>query len=205
MAEAPLFAIPVADLDYGDRDIDEEIPVAWLENALSGTEAVPQGHPGRLEVTVSKTGRDVMARGHARAAVTMPCARTLDPVKVDIDAEVFLLLHPGTPAGPAKHEKPRRKRQGQAPAAAPEKPLAESEAAEDIYDGEKVVLDGFIQEFLVLELPMFPLREDLRSEAAPAIERPPEKAAENRSGREAIDPRLAPLAAIASRLRDKKE
>ena len=52
---------------------------------------------------------------------------------------------------------------------------------------------------------MFPLREDLRSEATPAIERPPEKAGEMRPEREAIDPRLAPLAAIASRLRDKKE
>ncbi|HEX7671777.1 MAG TPA: hypothetical protein VF395_19420, partial [Polyangiaceae bacterium] len=111
MAETPLFVIPVADLDYGDRDLHQEIPVAWLEKALAGTEAVPRGEPGRLEVTVSKSGREVMVRGHARATVTMPCARTLDPVAVDVQAEVFLLLHPGAPpAGtPAKHERPRKK------------------------------------------------------------------------------------------------
>ena len=67
------------------------------------------------------------------------------------------------------------------------------------------MLDRFIREFLVLELPMVPLREDLRSEATPAIERPPETAASRTSERETIDPRLAPLAAIASKLRDKKE
>jgi uncharacterized metal-binding protein YceD (DUF177 family) len=232
MAETPLFVIPVADLDYGDRDLDEPIPVEWLEKALSETEAVPRGIPGRLEVTVSKSGREVMVRGHARAGVTMPCARTLDPVAVDVQAEVFLLLRPGpAPAGaPPKPERSKRKAAGEAaaPDASPqaavkqdprrgpkrreksreredEKVLSETEAAEDTYDGEKVVLDAFIKEFLVLELPMFPLREDLRSEATPAIERPPEKAGEVRPGPEAIDPRLAPLAAIRSRLRDKKE
>ena len=233
MVETPLFVIPVADLDYGDRELDDPIPVDWLEKALSETEAVPRGMPGRLEVTVSKSGREVMVRGHARAGVTMPCARTLDPVAVDVQAEVFLLLRPGpAPAGPPpKHERSRRKAAGAAigeAAGSPkpdakqdakrgpkrreksreredEKVLSETEAAEDTYDGEKVVLDGFIKEFLVLELPMFPLREDLRSEATPAIERPPEKAGEVRPGPEAIDPRLAPLAAIRSRLRDKKE
>jgi len=52
---------------------------------------------------------------------------------------------------------------------------------------------------------MVPLREDLRSEASPAIERPLDPAPEGRQAHEAVDPRLAPLAAIASRLRAKKE
>jgi uncharacterized metal-binding protein YceD (DUF177 family) len=213
MAEAPLFAVPVADLDYGEREIDEEIPVAWLGTAFFATEAVPNGQPGRLVVTVSKSGREVMVRGRARAQVSMPCARTLDPVRVNIESEIFLLLRPGAPALPqSKQEKPRKKQVARALVAprAPrrerdeDKPLSDTDAAEDTYDGEKVVLDRFIQEFLVLELPMFPLREDLRSEATPAIERPSGEA-EIRPEREAIDPRLAPLAAIASRLRDKKE
>jgi len=214
--EHALFAIPLADLDYGDREIDEEIPVEWLGAAFQGTEATPQGRPGRLEVTVSKNGREVMVRGRARAAVTMPCSRTLDPVPYDLSADVFLLLEPKAAAGPApKAQKAQKalKKKGAKGASAPgpsrrereeAAALREEEAARDTYDGEKVVLDRFLREFLVLELPMVPLREDLRSEASPAIERPPE-AAPGASKREAIDPRLAPLAAIASRLRDKKE
>jgi uncharacterized metal-binding protein YceD (DUF177 family) len=219
-----LFSVAVADLDRGDRELDEEIPVEWLAKALEGTEATPRGTPGRVEVSLSKSGREVMVRGHARAAVTMPCARTLDPVDFDLDADMFLLLTPAAPA-PSGAAKGQKKPKGAAPkdAAAKDKAprvgagkpgrkkadegadLPDDAAAHDTYDGEKVALDRFVREFLVLELPMVPLREDLRSEASPALERPPERAEATRSTREGVDPRLAPLAAIASRLRDKKE
>jgi uncharacterized protein len=215
--EAPQFSVAVADLDYGEREIDEEIPKAWLSRALEGSEAVPRDKPGRVTVTLSKNGREVMVRGRARAYVTMPCARTLDPVDFDLDADVFLLLAP--PSGAAARPPPkaqsaqkaakkptpgkataqqRRKREEDAS-------LAEAEAARDTYGPDRVVLDPFLREFLILELPMVPLREDLRSEATPAIERPLDPAPEGRQAQEAIDPRLAPLAAIASRLRAKKE
>jgi uncharacterized protein len=212
-----LFSVPLADLDYGDRDLEEEIPVEWLAASFSGTEATPRG-PGRLDVTLSKTGREVMVRGHARAGVTMPCSRTLDPVQYDLRADVFLLLEPRT-AGPAhsakaagKPSRPEKKRSGKAgPGAAASRrerekdaELEESDAARDTYEGDRLVLDPFVREFLLLELPMVPLREDLRSDETPAIERPPEPSGQS-STREGIDPRLAPLAAIASRLRDKKE
>ncbi|HVU06006.1 MAG TPA: hypothetical protein VHE30_29855 [Polyangiaceae bacterium] len=231
MADFPLFKVPLADLEYGDKDLDEPIPVEWLRSAFEGTEAVPNG-PGSLELTLSKSGREVMARGRARAEVTMPCARTLDPVVYPLESEVFLLLTPRSAAQPAA--RPERARKAGA-AARPGKPgsgekkgptggkpgkpgkhgkgkdkdaedalLSDSDAARDTYDGENVVLDPFIKEFLVLELPMFPLREDLRSEDTPAIERPPEPV-EGRSRGEALDPRLAPLADIAKRLREKKE
>ncbi|HEX4340989.1 MAG TPA: DUF177 domain-containing protein [Polyangiaceae bacterium] len=241
MQETPTFSVPLADLDYGEREIDEEIPRAWLTRALEGTEAVPRDKPGRVTVTLSKNGREVMVRGRARAYVTMPCARTLDPVDFDLDADVFLLLGPPGAAprpAPAKRARgtqgqfgpgqPKRTAAAAAPATAdPEggkkKPppklsgperrkreedaiLAEEEAARDTYDADRVTLDRFLREFLVLELPMVPLREDLRSEATPAIERPLDPAPEEgRQAQEAIDPRLAPLAAIASRLRAKKE
>lgn len=221
MKEGALFSVPLADLDYGEREIDEEIPPAWLTQTLEGTEATVRSKPGRLVVTISKNGREVMVRGKARAYVTMPCARTLDPVDFDLEPDIFLLLAPpgeGAPrptakAQPGQGKKPadkkpaerkpkggreRRKREEEAV-------LAEEEAARDTYEADRVTLDRFLREFLLLELPMVPLREDLRSEATPAIERPPEPANEGRPAGEAIDPRLAPLAAIASRLRAKKE
>jgi uncharacterized metal-binding protein YceD (DUF177 family) len=63
------------------------------------------------------------------------------------------------------------------------------------------VLDSFVREFLLLELPMSVTRSDLPRADDPATAPPsggPDEA-------EHIDPRLAPLAAIASRLRQNKE
>lgn len=233
MTKTAQFFVPVADLDYGDRDLDEEIPVAWLEKAMENTEATPRGTPGRLEVTLSKSGREVMVRGHARAQVTMPCARTLDPVDFDLDAEIFLLLSrgggPGTPHASPRSRKGDGAKAAKSPKAAvssvqtgkpgktgkpgPKKarreeevPLPDETAATDTYDGEDVVLDPFVREFLLLELPMVPLREDLRSEATPAIERPPiDSGEDDRTAPKELDPRLAPLAALKSRLGQKKE
>jgi uncharacterized metal-binding protein YceD (DUF177 family) len=159
-----------------------------------------------------------MVRGSARASVTLPCARTLDPVGYDLRAEIFLMLAPGKAQAHTKlrkrEEKPVTKAAaGKALAAHNAKKkkreedleLSEDDAAQDTYDGETVVLDDFVREFLILELPMFPLREDLRTEATPAIERDPKPAVTGPDRGEVLDPRLAPLAAIASRLRQKKE
>jgi uncharacterized protein len=209
------FSVPVADLEYGDRELDEDIPVEWLRTALEGTEAVPEGRPGRLTLTLSKSGRDVMVRGQVSADVTMPCARTLDPVPVKLRSDIFLLLAPApsTPHPPKQAQKRHAKaggpndKRGPKPARREEEGLlSDADAARDTYDGEDVVLDPFVREFLLLELPMVPVREDLRSEATPAIERPPREPDEEEGPkRDGIDPRLAPLAAIASRLREKKE
>ena len=50
--------------------------------------------------------------------------------------------------------------------------LREADAATDTYAGEQVVLDHFVREFLVLEIPMV-VHKDLRSEPASAIAPPP--------------------------------
>jgi uncharacterized metal-binding protein YceD (DUF177 family) len=214
VTDSPQFFVPVADLDYGDRELDEEIPVEWLKTALSGTEATPDGAPGRLKVVLSKNGREVMVRGRARAKVTMPCSRTLEPVPITLDAEIFLLLSPKSADRPhAKKRSEPSKKPAKGPKgpkskarSEPEDPLTDEAAATDTHDGEKIVLDAYLREFLVLELPMVPLREDLRSEATPAIERPPNGPAQEGGTAEAtIDPRLAPLLSLKSRLREKKE
>ena len=214
MAHQHTFYVRVADLEYGDREIDEEIPVAWLEAAFAGTEAAPVGRPGRLRATVAKSGRDVMVRGRAVADVSMPCARTLDPVEVHLDAPIFLML---APAGPRASAAPRPRKQKRAAGNPPKnqrgaspkteaarESLGDADAAHDTFDGEEVVLDDFVREFLMLELPMFPLRPDLRSDEATGISGPPipEIRAEQ-TGKE-IDPRLAPLMNIANRLAEKK-
>jgi len=226
LVSRPDFIVPLADLERGPRNARFVIGETWLRNALEGTEATPSGPDGELSLELTKNGREVMVRGTAKVSVTMPSARTLRPVTLEIAPEIFLLLAPAEPLeaasrrrrrGPAaaravRNAEARGRRQAPAPTKgrgggwADDPALSDNEAASDTYSGEQIVLDPFVREFLVLELPMVPLLEDdeeqaagLRSGEDPAI-RPPSPAGDGA----AIDPRLRPLAEIASRLRSKE-
>lgn len=204
------FVVPLADLDRGPKQavwcVDEE----WLNAATEGTDAKARG-VGSLDVTLTKDGRQVIVKGVVKAPLTMPCARTLDPVDVDVESELLLMLLP-EPATPA----PKSKKGGNATQVtakgspkvsgrlAKDRCLSDEEAAQDHYSGDEIVLDSFVREFILLDLPMVPIRSDLRDRDKPAIPGPPEEAQDG-SGRR-IDPRLAPLAEIAGRLKnDTKE
>jgi uncharacterized protein len=210
----PSFVVPVADLEDGPKTVVFILSVGWLKQVLEGTEATPVGE-GEAGLELSLNGREVVVRGRARVDLTMPCARTLDPVDIAIVAEIFLLLEPSsrTPARPSPHRgRGQRAPKGVRPGRSAERDLsgwsndptlADAESARDTYAGDQVVLDSFLREFILLELPMFPLRSDLRSVEDAGIggalsttavpSDPP------------VDARLAPLAAIASRLRGSKE
>ena len=82
---------------------------------------------------------------------------------------------------------------------AKERELSREESAEDVYSGTEVVLDAFVREYIILELPMVPLRSDLRDNDKPAIPAPPADAMADTGNQ--IDPRLAPLAKVANRLK----
>jgi uncharacterized metal-binding protein YceD (DUF177 family) len=143
----------------------------------------------------------------------MPCARTLEPVPLELSAEIFLLLSPA-PSAPSE---PARQRLGRAkslkaanrprPTKRPRKgweedpELADEAVAQDTYEGERVELDAYVREFILLELPMVPMQKELRDEPEPAIGRP----SGSSGAGDDVDPRLAPLAALASRLRQNKE
>jgi uncharacterized protein len=218
----PVFVIPLADLERGAKHASWKIPIEWLRHALADTEATPQAD-GTLELELTKTGRDVMVRGQAHVEVSMPCSRTLDPVELTLDPEIFLLLaqaQPATPAvaphrrtrrRPGQDHKPGRGRMaggGDEPAG--EEALNPEDAARDTFVGEQITLDPFIREFIVLELPMFPMRSDLPSDAPAAIAPASPGTDRNQAGPQGseprpIDPRLAPLAEIASRLKSDKE
>ncbi|MBK7580979.1 MAG: DUF177 domain-containing protein [Myxococcales bacterium] len=206
----PTFVVPLADIEREPQDREWPIDEAWLALALAETDATATG-PGRLEVRVTKTGREVLVQGRATAPVTLPDARTLDPVEVVLQSEIFLMLAPGpTDVGPKRGRRERPKPAGGTTATHKKKSnkgwhddpeLSDSDAGQDSYFGEEVVLDGFVREFLLLELPMV-AHKDLPTGEAPAIA-PPSPAPEAEP-RERVDPRLAPLAAIAERLRERK-
>ncbi|HEY0465310.1 MAG TPA: DUF177 domain-containing protein [Polyangiaceae bacterium] len=219
-----LFVVPVADVERGPRSVSFTLDEAWLREALEGTEATPR-RAGSATLELSKSGRDILVRGHAEAAVSMPCVVTLDPLEIDLSPEIFLMLAPAPSEPTGKGGRSEKKRAvagasgkeapAEARAAAPRKRgakeddedselLDDSTAARDTFEGSQIELDSFIREFLLLELPMFPRRSDLPSSSGPAIG--PRLVEPEPAEREpVIDPRLQPLAALRSRLRDSKE
>ena len=70
-------------------------------------------------------------------------------------------------------------------------------ATRDTYQGDEIVLDDYVREFLLLELPLYPRRPDLPSPEESLVSRP----LAGPTGEQSIDPRLAPLAKLAERLR----
>jgi uncharacterized metal-binding protein YceD (DUF177 family) len=220
-----LFVVPVADVERGPRTVTFTLDEAWLREALAGTEATPR-RPGTATVELSKSGRDIMVRGRVEAALSMPCVVTLDPLDIDLNPEIFLMLAPAPaePGGRAAKGDPRDKnragaahpaKDAEARGAATRKRAAKDEdeegelldplaAARDTFEGSQIELDSFFREFLLLELPMFPRRSDLPSSPGPAIG-PRLVTPEADEQEPVIDPRLQPLAALRSRLRDSKE
>lgn len=203
------FVVPLADIERGPKEATWPLTTEWLRLALAETDATPRGD-GELHVQLEKNGRQVMVRGRLRAELSMPCVRTLEPVDVDLSPDIFLLLSPA-PAAPNPTKGTPAKTRGKTPEAdkrkktgwADDPELSTEQAAVDTFEGDKVELDRFIREFILLELPMMPMQKGLHDEPEPAIARGPVDADEG--GEPTIDPRLAPLAKIASRLREKKE
>jgi uncharacterized metal-binding protein YceD (DUF177 family) len=221
----PELVVPVADLDRGPKHVDFTLSEAWLRRALQDTDA-SVSQPGSLTVDISKNGQEVLVRGNLNVQLTLPCVVTLDPVAVNVDAPVLLMLAPqaGAPSELPSRSSGRRRAQtrpGKEPpdpakperVARPERSksvgkgeghwddtpvLTEEDAGRDTFDGHEVVLDAFIREFLILELPMFPRRSDLPTEQTPA--NPPLPAASPEGDSSPIDPRLSPLAELKSRL-----
>ena len=212
----PVFIVPLADIERGPRTLTFTLDEAWLRQALEGTDATPRG-PGSVTVQLSKSGKDVMVRGRAEAPLSMACVVTLDPLDIDLNPEIFLMLSPGASDAPSKHAKKRAAAGKDAPAEGrgsrskrrdadeaeeEAEELDPAAAARDTFEGSQIELDPFFREFILLDLPMFPRRSDLPLEAGTAT-RP--RSAEPGEQEPVIDPRLQPLAALRSRLRESKE
>lgn len=238
-AARPNFVVPIRDLDDGPKTLSGEISLDWLRAALEGSEATPAERAGSLELELSKNGREVLVRGSARVPVIVPCARTLAPIPLELEPEILLLLRradagdrqrAGAGAHDPKPKAPRAKRERSASEAArPGRPsgnhgtraqarggwpedaeLEPMDAAQDTFEGEQIVLDSFLREFILLELPMFPVRQDLPSlpvevrASGPDVRQNPDPRAPSSESETPLDPRLAPLAELKDRLQQKQ-
>jgi uncharacterized protein len=189
-------------------EVDVRLDSDWLSRELAdaGVRARrgPPGHPhpgegGRVRGRLSRSGNDIVVRCQVTAAVEADCVRCLEPAKVDIDADLSLLLEPSQEVT----KKGRRDDDDE------EHELSGDDADVDLYDGETVVLDPFVRETILLEMPNFPLC----SETCPGIRPAPGPGGSGPGGpsgsgsvdgsfttRDAVDPRLAPLGAFRKKL-----
>jgi uncharacterized protein len=214
----PSFVVRLADLERGPKQVTFTLSEEWLSRELTDAHAVPL-EPGTASLELMKTGATVMVRGSARVKLTVPCVVTLDPVPLELAPEIFLELArepetnerakgagkspvKGAPAAPPKAAKPKPERRGGRRRGKDDPELSDEEAAYDTFQGEEIVLDPFLREFILLEIPPYPRRSDLPSPEESLSSRPLEgPVAEDKP----IDPRLMPLLGLANRLRGAKE
>jgi len=218
------YVLRIPDLDSGPKILRSPIPPEWIDEILGDTEVRHSGVPGEISISITKTGDDVLVRGTVSVTVQVPCSRTLEPAVYALKPEVFLLLthRRGPDRGrSASAKRAAEKAKGEAAKGKPgsekagaaggkgkggkgsvgwdtDPELSDEDAATDTYSGDEIVLDPFLREFILLEVPMVPLREDLRDsnfEARPPLPENPERMG---------DPRLSPLGLLKELLQKKE-
>jgi len=207
----PQFVYLIHDLQQlGMQDVDAPLTREWMSHALEGLEIAPaDDREGRVRMRLVTTGRDVVVRGTVSAPVTAACGRCLRRMPIDIEADLSLLLMPEkAAAAPRTPRGPKRAKAEPTPTRQPNSKhrkgrwhrddgdevyeFSPEEADADTYVGDEVVLDGFIREAIVLEIPIFPLC----SEQCPGIGPVPAAPGDADLADPPIDPRLTPILAL---------
>ncbi len=206
----PTFVVRLKELEDGPKELEGILPQDFLRQLLTDTDISPE-QDGRLQIVLTKNGTDVLVQGRLDVHITLPCARTLDPARYRLRPEVFLLLSPAAGEIPARGARMRdrgkkpHKSGGKKSGWESDPELSPAVAASDTYSGEQIVLDSFLREFILLEVPMVPLREDLRDvlqAANPPL--PDASGSPSEQPEKPLDPRLSPLRDLKARL-EKKE
>ncbi len=180
---AALIRFNAADIHLEGVEVDVELPRDWFLRTFADTDVAPQSGSepaGHIRGRLSRSGNDIVVRARVKAAVNVSCVRCLEPTAAEVDAELSLLLQP-------KRSESKRGRRHER---AEEYEFDAVEADLDIFDGETVILDAFVRERILLEVPTFPLCR----ESCPGMVSPP--GPEDDADSQMPDPRLAPLGAF---------
>lgn len=207
LAVAPLLSIAAVDIGVDGRPIDATLPASWIEAALADAhltvgagdwEATSRPEGGSIAGRLSRSGKEhIVVRARVTAELTLACSRCLAPTVIEVDAELSLLLQPAS-RGAERQSQAGLDQQPRGGSGGGEHEFSATEADMDVYDGETVVLDEFVREAILLELPQFPLC------SGSCVGIPPASAtgagARAATSDQAIDPRLAPLGVLRSKL-----
>ncbi len=190
------FEIPARDLDAAGKSFNLPVRAAWLRGILEDSDTTVAGDDGILEVRASKSGTDVVVHGTLKAELTSPCGRCLKPTDIHVDQKITALYVPAkTIKGSTGLDD--------------EYEFAPEEADMLPFDGDTVVLDDFIRDELLLEIPMIPLCSEDCAGMSPSPDAGRDtsgaltSAAEDEEAR--IDPRLLPLLRLKKQTERKKE
>jgi uncharacterized protein len=174
------FTIKTLDLDAGGKDFSFVIPAVWIRGVLEDHEATATNADGKMAIRASKSGADVVVHGSLDASLRVPCARCLEPVDIEIHADLSVMYVPGEKIKAAERSDEV------------EYTLEDGEADTLPFDGETVVLDDLVRDELLLGVPMIPLCSD----DCPGMSPAPGQGTKAPSETKDIDPRLAPLLAF---------
>lgn len=178
---AALLHFSAGDIKVDGLQVDHILPQEWLSKRLADSK-VQAWADGRIHGRISRSGpHDMVVRCKIEAAIESPCVRCLQPAHTEVRTVLSLLLEP------VQRAKARGPKSGGG-----EYEFQAAEADIDSYDGEKIILDDFVREAVLLEIPNFPLC----SEACPGIGPGPNKDLQTTASEPAVDPRLAPLGAF---------
>ena len=174
------FVLKTQDILDDGRSYAFEVRPSWLATQLEGTDltADTDGPTGTVELTASKSGADVVLRGHVQARVVATCARCLKPIPLDLTGDLTSLM---TATGARLRPEPDTE------------DLTPEDLAREFFTGDEIVLDDLVRENLILEVPMQPHCADPE-----CIARWDNKG--ESSEVRAPDPRLAALAALKDKL-----
>jgi uncharacterized protein len=138
------FVIGVQDVPEHAGAWDFAVPAAWLAKILEGAEVVPAGADGRLEVEVTKAGNELLVRGSVQVLLTGTCARCLRTTPVHVDASILVLYVPG-PTVEIEHAEDEE-----------EEPEVDEGPDVEHFQGDRLVLDDYVRDTILLEVPMNP-------------------------------------------------
>ena len=116
----------------------------WAVAAFEGSEVAAGVGDGRLEVQVTQAGKDYLVQGRLHIGFEATCARCLGPIPVEIDSPIAALFVPG-PLAVREPTKPTD-----------EEPEPDDGPDVEHYQGQRLVLDAYVRDTILLEVPMNP-------------------------------------------------
>ncbi len=173
--------IRISDLEKGPGNWVFPLSHAWLSTQLQGMLSEQGTGQGEARLTLSLSGTTVTVTGRVDARFQVPCSRCLAPADVTVKGPFRLVLVRGT--GPDGQDEDME--------------LGPEDLELAYYEGDELDLGPYIREHLALAIPIAPLcRPDCWPEWFDG-----KVQSEDANDEEAkLDPRWAPLAALASRM-----
>ena len=182
--------IRITELESGPLARRLDLSQSWMESELDGVMSRDGRASGTADLSLSVSGTTVTVTGRVEADFDVPCSRCLGPARVHVSGPYRLVL--------AKGPEPRVEEE--------ERELGPEDLELAYYDGDHFDLAPHIREHLLLSVPIAPLcRADCWPEwfgDAVVEQDGPVTGAEQGEFEEKdrIDPRWAPLAALAAKL-----